>query len=121
MTSFQSFGLAEPIARALAEENYVVPTPIQAQTVPLALTGRDIIGIAQTGTGKTAAFALPILHHLFTNRTALALTSAFCNIARVQSTLTENGPAMNSGPMSQVVRFWCPEVTAFVLFGRSRS
>jgi len=65
---FQSFGLAEPIARALAEERYVVPTPIQAQTVPLALTGRDIIGIAQTGTGKTAAFALPILHQLFTKR-----------------------------------------------------
>ncbi len=71
MTSFQSFGLAEPIARALAEENYLVPTPIQAQTVPLALAGRDIIGIAQTGTGKTAAFALPILHHLFTKRTPL--------------------------------------------------
>jgi superfamily II DNA/RNA helicase len=68
LTPFQSFGLAEPIARALAEENYVVPTPIQAQTVPLALTGRDIVGIAQTGTGKTAAFALPILHHLFTKR-----------------------------------------------------
>jgi ATP-dependent RNA helicase RhlE len=68
LTSFQSFGLAEPIARALAEENYTVPTPIQAQTVPLALTGRDIIGIAQTGTGKTAAFALPILHQLFTKR-----------------------------------------------------
>src|ERR1700730_2221857 len=68
LTSFQSFGLAEPIARALAEENYLIPTPIQAQTVPLALAGRDIIGIAQTGTGKTAAFALPILHHLFTKR-----------------------------------------------------
>jgi superfamily II DNA/RNA helicase len=70
LTSFQSFGLAEPIARALVEENYQVPTPIQAQTVPLALTGRDIIGIAQTGTGKTAAFALPILHHLFTKKMA---------------------------------------------------
>ena len=69
LTSFESFGLAAPIARALAEENYTVPTPIQAQTVPLALTGRDIVGIAQTGTGKTAAFALPILHQLSTNRT----------------------------------------------------
>jgi ATP-dependent RNA helicase RhlE len=69
LTSFQSFGLAEPIARALAEENYLIPTPIQAQTVPLALAGRDIIGIAQTGTGKTAAFALPILHRLFAGRT----------------------------------------------------
>jgi superfamily II DNA/RNA helicase len=64
LTEFQSFGLAEPIVRALAEENHLVPTPIQTQTVPLALAGRDIIGIAQTGTGKTAAFALPILHQL---------------------------------------------------------
>src|SRR6476659_7391036 len=68
LTSFQDFGLAEPIARALAEENYVTPTPIQAQTVPLALTGRDVVGIAQTGTGKTASFALPILHRLLENR-----------------------------------------------------
>ncbi len=68
LTPFQSFGLAEPIARALAEEKYLVPTPIQTQTVPLALAGRDIIGIAQTGTGKTAAFALPILHHLSAKR-----------------------------------------------------
>ena len=64
MTSFQDFGLADPIARALKEENYHTPTPIQAQTIPLALTGRDVVGIAQTGTGKTAAFALPILHRI---------------------------------------------------------
>jgi ATP-dependent RNA helicase RhlE len=68
LTSFQDFGLAEPIARALREENYVTPTPIQAQTIPLALTGRDVVGIAQTGTGKTASFALPILHRLLDNR-----------------------------------------------------
>ena len=68
MTSFNDFGLAEPILRALAEEKYVTPTPIQAQTVPLALQSRDVIGIAQTGTGKTAAFALPILNHLFNKR-----------------------------------------------------
>jgi ATP-dependent RNA helicase RhlE len=68
LTSFNDFGLAEPILRSLQEEKYVTPTPIQAQTIPLALLGRDVIGIAQTGTGKTAAFALPILHHLSTNR-----------------------------------------------------
>jgi superfamily II DNA/RNA helicase len=69
LTSFQDFGLADPISRALKEENYVTPTPIQAQTIPIALTGRDVVGIAQTGTGKTAAFALPILHRILENRT----------------------------------------------------
>jgi len=68
LTSFKDFGLAEAIARALKEENYLTPTPIQAQPVPLAMAGRDIVGIAQTGTGKTAAFALPILHRILQNR-----------------------------------------------------
>jgi ATP-dependent RNA helicase RhlE len=68
LSSFHDFGLAEPITRALAEEKYVTPTPIQTQTIPVALSRRDVIGIAQTGTGKTAAFALPILHHLFADR-----------------------------------------------------
>jgi ATP-dependent RNA helicase RhlE len=64
LTSFNDFGLAEPLLRALAEEDYQTPTPIQAQTIPVVMTHRDVVGIAQTGTGKTAAFALPILHHL---------------------------------------------------------
>ncbi len=68
MTSFNDFGLVEPISRALRDEKYETPTPIQAQTLPLALSGRDVIGIAQTGTGKTAAFALPILHHIVRKR-----------------------------------------------------
>src|ERR1700742_363725 len=68
LTSFQDFGLADVIARALREENYITPTPIQAQTIPLALAGRDVVGIAQTGTGKTASFALPILHRLLEHR-----------------------------------------------------
>jgi ATP-dependent RNA helicase RhlE len=68
LNSFNDFGLAEPITRALAEEKYVTPTPIQAQAIPLLVSGRDLIGIAQTGTGKTAAFALPVLNHLATKR-----------------------------------------------------
>ena len=68
MNSFLQLGLAEPIARALVEEKYADPTPIQAQTIPQVLAARDVVGIAQTGTGKTAAFALPILHHLSNNR-----------------------------------------------------
>ena len=68
MTEFRDFGLAEPIVRAIAEAGYTKPTPIQAQAIPVVLGGRDLVGIAQTGTGKTASFALPILHHLATNR-----------------------------------------------------
>src|SRR5579864_2799927 len=64
LTSFTDFRLNDSIIRALAEEKYLTPTPIQAQTIPLLMAGRDVIGIAQTGTGKTAAFALPILHQL---------------------------------------------------------
>lgn len=58
--------MAAPLQRALRERNYSTPSPVQAQTIPLALEGRDLIGCAQTGTGKTAAFSLPILHHIFT-------------------------------------------------------
>jgi ATP-dependent RNA helicase RhlE len=64
LTSFLELGLAQPITRALADEQYATPTPIQTQTIPQVLAARDVVGIAQTGTGKTAAFALPILHRL---------------------------------------------------------
>jgi ATP-dependent RNA helicase RhlE len=62
--TFAELALVEPIQRALAEKNYTVPSPIQAGAIPYLLQGRDLIGIAQTGTGKTAAFALPILQKL---------------------------------------------------------
>jgi len=64
LKNFEELCLIAPVARALKDENYSTPTPIQAQTIPGALEGRDILGCAQTGTGKTAAFALPILHRL---------------------------------------------------------
>ena len=64
LSSFLDLGLAEPIARALVDEQYATPTPIQSQTIPQVLAARDVVGIAQTGTGKTAAFALPILNRL---------------------------------------------------------
>jgi ATP-dependent RNA helicase RhlE len=63
-TSFAGLGLADPILRALAARNHSRPTPIQAQAIPHLIQGRDLLGIAQTGTGKTGAFALPILNRL---------------------------------------------------------
>ena len=66
--SFSTLGVAEPLQRSLAAENYLHPTPIQAKAIPLILAGRDVLGIAQTGTGKTAAFGLPLLQKLATNR-----------------------------------------------------
>lgn len=66
MLQFSSLDLTQPILDAIAEEGYDTPTPIQAKAIPPALEGRDMLGCAQTGTGKTAAFALPILHRLHT-------------------------------------------------------
>ena len=67
-SSFSKLGLAEPIQRALSARNHLIPTPIQARAIPELLAGKDMLGIAQTGTGKTAAFALPILHQLSRRR-----------------------------------------------------
>ena len=64
VTTFTDLQLSEPLLRALAAEGYESPTPIQAQSIPSLLAGKDLLGIAQTGTGKTAAFALPILQKL---------------------------------------------------------
>ncbi|HEX2676230.1 MAG TPA: DEAD/DEAH box helicase, partial [Polyangiales bacterium] len=61
---FSDFGLNESLLRALGTEGYTTPTPIQVKAIPHVLEGRDLLGCAQTGTGKTAAFALPILHRL---------------------------------------------------------
>jgi len=62
--TFEALGLSPALLRALAEQNYTTPTPIQAQAIPLALAGHDLLGGAQTGTGKTAAFGLPLLNRL---------------------------------------------------------
>ena len=79
MNTFANLQLIEPILRAVEQENYTTPTPIQTQAIPHLINGLDLLGCAQTGTGKTAAFALPILQRLHLNgrkpepRTARAL------------------------------------------------
>jgi ATP-dependent RNA helicase RhlE len=75
-TTFSDLGLAEPLLRALSAEGYTQPTPIQAQAIPHLAAGRDLLGVAQTGTGKTAAFALPILGRLAAQRVAPLAKSA---------------------------------------------
>lgn len=64
---FENLGIIEPILKALKEEGYTKPTPIQEQSIPHLIKGRDILGCAQTGTGKTAAFAIPVLQNIFTS------------------------------------------------------
>ena len=71
--NFASLGLAEPLLRAITDAGYTTPTPIQAQAIPLVLAGGDLLAAAQTGTGKTAGFTLPVLHRLLQdNRTPKA-------------------------------------------------
>ncbi len=73
MKSFEGFGLSAPLNRSLAKMGYTEPTPIQAQAIPLALKGRDVLGSAQTGTGKTAAFGIPLVEALLRNPRGSAL------------------------------------------------
>ncbi|HZL01075.1 MAG TPA: DEAD/DEAH box helicase [Caulobacteraceae bacterium] len=68
MTDFSDLGLSAPTLQAVADTGYTVATPIQAQAIPVALAGRDVLGIAQTGTGKTAAFTLPMIDRLVAGR-----------------------------------------------------
>lgn len=64
LTSFDGFGPNEATTRAIAEERHAAPGPIREQIIPIAMSRRNVIGIARTGSGKTAVFASPILHHL---------------------------------------------------------
>ena len=68
MTNFSDLGLSAPILKAVASEGYTTPTPIQTKGIPAILSGADILGLAQTGTGKTASFVLPLLHRISENR-----------------------------------------------------
>lgn len=73
MNNFESFGLPEPLVKSLARMQFVTPTPIQAQAIPLGLEGKDVVGTAQTGTGKTAAFGIPLLAKLMSSPRGTAL------------------------------------------------
>ncbi|HSX24085.1 MAG TPA: DEAD/DEAH box helicase [Candidatus Saccharimonadales bacterium] len=76
VNQFNDFAIADLLKSNLAAKGYVTPSPIQDQTIPTALSGRDVIGIANTGTGKTAAFAIPLLHKLMNDKSSRALIIA---------------------------------------------
>src|SRR3954463_12856912 len=73
--SFTELGLSEAIVRAVTEHGYTIPTPTQTQAIPAVLAGGDLLAGAQTGTGKTAGFTLPVLHRLSTDKVGAALTN----------------------------------------------
>ncbi len=98
MTTFSSLGLAETLLRAVEAQGYTIPTPIQAQGIPAVLSGRDVMAAAQTGTGKTAAFSLPLLQRLAADTTAqrrtpraLILTQTRELAAQIQECLVQYG------------------------------
>ena len=68
VTEFKDLGLSSGLLAAVRKQGYETPTPIQVQAIPPVLAGHDLLGVAQTGTGKTAAFALPLLHRMLENR-----------------------------------------------------
>ncbi len=76
MTKFSDLGLSEQVLKAVAETGYDTPTPIQEQAIPVAMTGLDVLGIAQTGTGKTAAFTLPMIEKLAAGRSRARMPRA---------------------------------------------
>jgi len=97
--TFETLGLSPALLRALAENSYTTPTPIQLEAIPLALAGHDLLGGAQTGTGKTAAFSLPLLQRLAKETPpngprkprALILTPTRELAAQVEESLREYG------------------------------
>ena len=107
-TTFASLNLAEPVTKALEGLGYEKPSPIQARTIPLLLEGRDVVGLAQTGTGKTAAFALPVLSKLAeadtTHKTPQVLVLAptrelALQVAEAFSSYAEHVPSVNVVPV----------------------
>ena len=89
--TFSELGLTESVLRAVTAAGYETPTPIQAQAIPLVINGGDVLGVAQTGTGKTAAFALPVLHRMLAG---VAATPVPANDGRVEN-VPVNKPRAN--------------------------
>ncbi|MEG2730479.1 DEAD/DEAH box helicase, partial [Brevundimonas sp.] len=92
MTEFSKLGLSPTTLQAIAETGYTEATPIQSQAIPVALVGRDVLGIAQTGTGKTAAFTLPLIDRLSSGRARARMPRAvvLCPTRELADQVAEN-------------------------------
>ena len=102
--SFETLGLSQPVLQALAVKDYTEATPIQTQAIPTVLTGRDLLGIAQTGTGKTAAFMLPSIDRLAAGATAAHRRApAGCWCSRRPASSPARSPT-RPAPMAQFSR-----------------
>ena len=78
--SFNNLQLIEPVLQALSKEGYSIPTPVQQQSIPVILQKRDLLGCAQTGTGKTAAFTIPVLQLMYQQRQQLQQTNPITSL-----------------------------------------
>jgi ATP-dependent RNA helicase RhlE len=102
--TFEAMALAAPLKQVLAELEYTVPSPVQAQAIPLLLEGRDLLGCAQTGTGKTASFALPVLHALHTDQKRMGTRQCRCLVlAPTRELAIQVGKSFNT--YGQKIRF----------------
>ena len=101
---FEELNLAPQILQALTACGYDKPTPIQAQTIPALLEGRDVIGSAQTGTGKTAAFVLPALHRIAAQPNAPVGQHRMSSVPRVLATMISLPPARIRGAKARSTR-----------------
>lgn len=102
--TFEAMALAAPLKQVLRELDYVTPSPVQAQAIPILLEGRDLLGCAQTGTGKTASFALPVLHALHTDPKRVAPKQCRCLVlAPTRELAIQVGKSFNT--YGQKIRF----------------
>ena len=108
MTEFSQLGLSPTTLQAVADTGYTTATPIQAQAIPVALAGRDVLGIAQTGTGKTAAFTLPLIDRLSKGRARARMPRALERPPASLSTIGRVKAAVLPVPVWAMPRTSCP-------------